>query len=1798
MQGSTTAWWRNFLLLPLLIGVVTLTLPSIGQAQLNGTYTIGSSGSYTTFTSAVSALTTSGVSGPVTFTVLAGTYNEEISIPAITGASAVNTITFDGGTGNAATRIVTYQVTATYGAVITLDGADYIRIKNLSVQPQSGTSYGIGIKFTNSADYNIVSDCVIELPANTTTTGHIGINASTLTSYSAYGAHGSNNLIQNNTIISGYYGIRWNGSTSTDYTAAHDNQFIGNTLTDFYYYGMYCYYGGAYVIKSNTAIQRSTGTTTTSGYGIYSYYMCNGPEISYNYGVARTGGVSAGYMNNAYASTTNRAKFYNNMSISEGTSTAYGLATYNPKYADITYNSCRAKTTTGTVYGFYCYGAASSYDVKLQNNMVSCETDGTFYAIYMSASGAAANYSVFDYNVLYKTGTSATQYCYWSGTNYTTFAAMKAAVTGYHQHSVEADPMWYSDYDLHSTSLASYHTGTPVTGFTDDFDNDTRHATTPCIGADEYILSNMAFVSSTCTQNNTDPLPAGFNNQEIIGIEVDVTGSLSPLSATSFTCNTTGSTVPGDISAAKIWYTERTSTFDVSTATLVGSVSNPSGTFTITGSQALIGPGTNYFWLTYDVSAAASTGDYMDGQCTSVTIGGTPYTPTVTNPAGNRMIIAPMNGAYTINATGTGNRNFTTFGAAITALGIYGVGGPVTFTVAAGTYDEQLTFTEVLGASATKTITFTGGTGNAASRIISNNVASTYQAVITLDGADYFKFKNLTINSTNSSYGYGFLFTNQASDNEISDCVINLPSNTTSSYHIGIIASSTSSYSAYGDWGDNNLIKDNEINSGYYGIRWNGYNNTSNTTIGHDNQFIGNTLQDYYYYGIYLYYSVSVKVHENTMYQRTSGSVTTGGYGIYSYYANLGPEFIGNYIHSNDYGMYTPYCNYNYTSGGLTSVERGKIVNNMIVCEHTSTSTIYGHYCYYSRYTDIGFNSINIVRTGASGTTYGYYHGGTSTNYDTKFSNNYVAHDGASTTFYPIYHSTLGDVSENDFNAYWDTGLATTVSFYWGTTYSTLAAMQAAVSGYHQNSVWGDPYFISTSDLHSRSHVGYQAGVPFASVTDDFDGQARGAAPCIGADEYPAPPPEIDAAVTQVMLMTAVDKWAHREDPEEHAVKVVLENTGLGPNPTTIPVTYKLGSMPANIGDGVQETFTPTWNGAKTVVEFTQKLSGLAVGPVAVYAKAFVPGDGGPANDGGMDNATVQIVKVQGFENFDRMNVSTYPLTRDPGYLDLPWTVIDNNGGMSLEVLGGMGVGGSQGMAMMAPSESADEWLVTPGAMLMAGSSYRLAFDFQNAGGSPVTIEAAFGETPDPSQMTVFATFANIAPGGFLTAKQLAGGLSPYFNTSLNNAINYVAFHFTTSGSNSQFVIDNIKIDDNPSPPPKIAFGLPGTDLSTFIDNPATKITLIANYKSPGVINRTYEVQSKTNIYGANGDFLWDVETSTPWITLTKEVPNPTLQNYNFAPPRPRQFQTFTMSVNPSGLAPGTHIGEITFYGMLFNDDFPPPSSGLVATNEPLAITVELKIVNAGSKGGPTYIEGGVNTVMTVPGSPYDLVDVNTGDPIATVHVTSGQINSMTIRAYPNQLPQNIARMLYVKRYWQVTYTGTGWTADITFPYSDQEASMISDKSQLRSVRQAVPLGAWESPTLGTTSASDVANNMVRVSGFSPANIDGNLALAHPYQYAGKEPDAGLPEAFTLEQNYPNPFNPTTNISFTVAEERHVRIAVYNSLGAEVAELVNEVLPAGRYDVTFDASALPSGTYLYRMMSGGFVATQRMTLSK
>jgi hypothetical protein len=83
-----------------------------------------------------------------------------------------------------------------------------------------------------------------------------------------------------------------------------------------------------------------------------------------------------------------------------------------------------------------------------------------------------------------------------------------------------------------------------------------------------------------------------------------------------------------------------------------------------------------------------------------------------------------------------------------------------------------------------------------------------------------------------------------------------------------------------------------------------------------------------------------------------------------------------------------------------------------------------------------------------------------------------------------------------------------------------------------------------------------------------------------------------------------------------------------------------------------------------------------------------------------------------------------------------------------------------------------------------------------------------------------------------------------------------------------------------------------------------------------------------------------------------------------------------------------------------------------------------------------------------------------------------------------------------------------------------------------------------------------------------------------------------------LEQNYPNPFNPSTQIRFTLDAGRQTRLTVYDVLGREVATLVNGPMAAGSHSVTFDASALTSGVYLYKLEAGGMTMTKRMTLVK
>ncbi|MCX6174235.1 MAG: fibronectin type III domain-containing protein [Ignavibacteriales bacterium] len=95
-----------------------------------------------------------------------------------------------------------------------------------------------------------------------------------------------------------------------------------------------------------------------------------------------------------------------------------------------------------------------------------------------------------------------------------------------------------------------------------------------------------------------------------------------------------------------------------------------------------------------------------------------------------------------------------------------------------------------------------------------------------------------------------------------------------------------------------------------------------------------------------------------------------------------------------------------------------------------------------------------------------------------------------------------------------------------------------------------------------------------------------------------------------------------------------------------------------------------------------------------------------------------------------------------------------------------------------------------------------------------------------------------------------------------------------------------------------------------------------------------------------------------------------------------------------------------------------------------------------------------------------------------------------------------------------------------------------------------------------------------------------------------KELSLGIPDEFQLYQNYPNPFNPTTTIRFAIPQQSKVKIIVYDVIGREVIKLVDSEKPPGYYESSFKAEYLPSGIYIYQIITDGFNQAKKMILLK
>jgi hypothetical protein len=465
---------------------------------LSGNYTINNTnptggGNFNNFNDAVNAVKC-GISGPVVFNVVAGSgpYNEHITIPQITGASATNTITFK---GNGATlSYASFDQNNPVG--IMLDGADHITIDSLTIDVTGG-SYCWGVLLINQADSNTIRKSTVITRADNGSSNFMGIviNGS-FKSTASSGNNGNYNSIIDNTIIGGNYGIYLFG---TQFASGQNNYNVvkRNKIQDFYSAATYLGYQTTGLVFSDNDISRPTRTNSAfAATGIYLYKGCNQALIArnkiHNFFDAMPGSFANTYC--FYLSADVLAgqenKIINNLVYNmNGTAGQYGFYCSQTNNVKIYHNTLifDNASTTGTIYGFYQNSYATGMDFR--NNILYFPTNGgginrCFY-IGDSTSGFISNN-----NILYMSADPSNVIGRLKGTDYTTLAAWKTAKYNnpYDVASIGVDPLFANMGSLNfkPTAIAADNIGAPV-GVATDIDNSPRSNTTPDAGCYEFV---------------------------------------------------------------------------------------------------------------------------------------------------------------------------------------------------------------------------------------------------------------------------------------------------------------------------------------------------------------------------------------------------------------------------------------------------------------------------------------------------------------------------------------------------------------------------------------------------------------------------------------------------------------------------------------------------------------------------------------------------------------------------------------------------------------------------------------------------------------------------------------------------------------------------------------------------------------------------------------------------------------------------------------------------------------------------------------------------------------------------------------------------------------------------------------------------------------------------------------------------------------------------------------------------------------------------------------------------------------
>jgi len=499
-------------------------------------------------------------------------------------------------------------------------------------------------------------------------------------------------------------------------------------------------------------------------------------------------------------------------------------------------------------------------------------------------------------------------------------------------------------------------------------------------------------------------------------------------------------------------------------------------------------------------------------------------------------VSAQLSGTYTINSNSSQNPDYTSFGAAVSALS-EGVSGQVIFQVAPGTYQEYVNLGEINGASESNRVIFRGMGADNQQVLVTSNAGYTDNSTLKLNGTDYVTFENMTISSTSTVKAVLLRFDGQCDYNRFENVRF-----------MGIEVTNSSSDN------DKNLVHMNSGNNivnhdtQFVGCQFiNGcialYLQGKNMTLFNEGVLIdGCTFENQQFKSIYLTFYNNVVVRGNTIINANDYKTDYNAIDIFQCYN--GTIIEKNVMNVTRQSSYTTVFRVRPVVG---TTENHVVIRNNIVNLNSNANS--NSYCFSidyndSNYIDFAHNTLKCTGSGNNGNIYIQKNG---TNF--YFYNNLLINEsnGYIFRFLTSVEDRYCDYNRIAFNG-------TNIGRIGTTDYATLSDWTAA-TGFDAHSALCTPQFVGSNDLHIVDSEGLTVANPLSYVPTDIDGQSRSATtPCAGADEYTSGvnlPPVVQTPVSNVTFNTypasqnvdLTNTFSDPDDPNENIVITVASNT-------------------------------------------------------------------------------------------------------------------------------------------------------------------------------------------------------------------------------------------------------------------------------------------------------------------------------------------------------------------------------------------------------------------------------------------------------------------------------------------------------------------------------------------------------------------------------------------------------------------------------------------------------------------------------